>query len=116
MTLLTLSSPVWEKGQKSVHAFYESASPFWLSVVGVSEEEKSRTLVMAELPKARFPEWLSSAAADSWSARCRLVRDVAVGLYQCRAAGATHITWDLQQLYLDTPGRAQLLPASAKQW
>ena len=110
VTLLSLSSSVWEKGQKSVHAFYGVTSPFWLSVVGVSEEEKSRTLVMAELPKTRFPEWLRSTAADSWSARCRVVRDVAVGLYQCQTSGATHIAWNMQQLYLDAQGRAQLLP------
>ena len=110
VTLLSLSSSVWEKGQKSVHAFYGVTSPFWLSVVGVSEEEKSRTLVMAELPKTRFPEWLRSTAADSWSARCRVVRDVAVGLYQCQTSGAIHIAWNMQQLYLDAQGRAQLLP------
>ncbi len=110
VTLLSLSSSVWEKSQESVHAFYGVTSPFWLLVVGVSEEEKSRTVAMAELPKTRFPEWLSSTAADAWSARCRLMRDVAVGLYQCRTSGATHIAWNLQQLYLDAQGRAQLLP------
>ncbi len=110
VTLLSLSSPAGEKGQKSMQALYGIASPFWLSVVGVSEEEKNRTLVMAELPKDRFPEWLSTEAADAWSARCRLVRDVAVGLYQCRISSATHIAWNRQQLYLDAQGRAQLLP------
>ena len=49
-------------------------------------------------------------SADSWPVRCRLVRDVAVGLYQCRAAGATHISWGLPQLFLDTQGRVQILP------
>ncbi len=110
VTLLSLSSSGWEKGQKSVHAFYGVASPFCLPVVGVSEEEKSRTLVMAELPKTRCPEWLSTTAADSWVLRCRLVRDVAVALYQCRAAGARYISWSLSRLFLDAQDRAQILP------
>jgi hypothetical protein len=38
------------------------------------------------------------------------VRDVAVGLYQRRAVGATHLAWDTRRLYLNKDGRAQLVP------
>ncbi len=65
---------------------------------------------MAAPPGTRFSEWLSTTAADSWPLRCRLVRDVAVGLYQRRAGGAAHIAWDVRQLFLDKEGRAQLVP------
>ena len=58
----------------------------------------------------RFDQFLKSSASESWVNRCRLLRDVAVGLYQRCTLGATHLGWDCQHLYLDAQGRAQLLP------
>jgi WD40 repeat protein/serine/threonine protein kinase len=100
----------WVQHQESWTALYQCHSPFWLPVLGTCEQSKERLMVMAMLPDTRFSQWLSTTAADSWSIRCRVVRDVAVGLYQRRLAGATLITWDAYQLLLDKESRAQLIP------
>ncbi len=96
--------------QKSLQAFAQSALPFWLPVKGICQGTKSSSLVLAALPEMRFDQFLKSSASESWVNRCRLLRDVAVGLYQRRALGATHLGWDCQHLYLDAQDRAQLLP------
>ena len=65
---------------------------------------------MAALPDMRFEQYLTSSASGSWVNRCRLLRDVAVGLYQKQALGAQGISFSLQHLYLDRHGRAQITP------
>ncbi len=97
-----------ERGVESWAALYQCRSPFWLPVVGTCKILKANLIVMEAPPPMRWREFVVSSATDA--ERYRMVRDVAVGLYQCRASGATHITWNPQQLYLDAQGRAQILP------
>jgi WD40 repeat protein/serine/threonine protein kinase len=110
VTIQQISVEVWSKCQDSWAALRQCHSPFWLPVLGTCEQSEKRMIVMTPLPETQWSGFLTSSAAEAWALRCRVVRDVAVGLYQCRVAGATHITWSSEQLYLDIQGRAQLLP------
>ncbi len=110
VTIQQAASLVFIEQRASLGAFVQSGSPFWLPVVGVIEGSDTSAWVMRALPETCFDTWLVSPASTSWVERCRLVRDVAVGLYQRRAIGATHISWDARQLYLDKQGRVQIVP------
>ncbi len=105
-----MSAEAWIQHQNTWVALYQCQSPFWLTLLGMCEQLRARVIVMAAPPDTRFSEWLRSTAADAWPLCCRLVRDVAVGLYQRRVVGAAHVTWDARQLFLDKEGRAQLIP------
>ena len=110
VTIQQVPSSVFVEHRALLGNFVHSASPFWLPVTGVCEGTNTSDWVMHALPETRFDAWLASSASESWINRCRLVRDVAVGLYQRRSIGATSIHWNPQQLYLDKDGRAQLIP------
>ena len=110
VTLFQMPSSFVGTDDEAVTDFMHRHSPFWLPVLGVCEGTTTCVWVMGALPETRFDTWLTSSTSQSWVNRCRLVRDVAVGLYQRRALGVTHITWDTSQLYLDKDGRAQLAP------
>lgn len=111
VTVQQVTPSLLREQHDALSAFTYSRSPFWLPIVGVCEGINPPAFVMSALPETRFDAWLASPASASWDQRCRLVRDVAVGLYQRRVVGAaTHVSWDIRQLYLDKDGRAQLMP------
>lgn len=105
-----MSTEAWTQYQDSWTALHQCSSSFWLSVLGTCEQSGERMIVMAALPETQWRGFLTSPAADARSARYRVVRDVAVGWYQSQLAGATSMTWQPEQLYLDSSGRAKLVP------
>ena len=114
VTILRLSSQAFTEHREALSLFVRSASPFWLPILGVCEATETAAVVIKAIPNSRLDAWLVSQASESWVNRCRLVRDVAVGLYQRRAIEAAHLAWHPNQLYLDKEGRAQLVPLSVK--
>lgn len=108
-TLLIMPKEIAIKNKKSYHFLFKKVSPFWLSATALYQEDKSGVWVLQEKPEQTWESFLLSEAAQSWPLRLRVVRDIAVGLYQRRSL-SLNIGWDTKLIFVDRQGRAKLLP------
>ncbi len=64
ITILRVSSRRFIEHREALSAWVQSASPFWLPVVGVCEGTDMSALVMRAIPDIRLNAWLASSASD----------------------------------------------------
>jgi hypothetical protein len=60
VTILQLSSQLFTECRESLNALAQSASPFWLPIMGMCDGTDARAVVLNAWPETCFDAWLAS--------------------------------------------------------